>query len=262
MTHKTFCSGPRYDSPARTPCALVRQFPTLFFYAPLLGILGMAGARARWGRYEGPEWTHSSETVIEALERVGGTFHIDGMEHYQNLDGPCVFVGNHMSTLETFVLPCLIQPWRPVTFVVKSSLMKYPVFDKVIASRNPIVVDRVNPRDDFTRVMEGGLERIRAGRSIIVFPQSTRNEVFDRAQFNTIGVKLAKKADVPVVPLALKTNAWSNGQFMRDFGPIRPERIVHIRFAPPLKVEGTGKEEHRQIGDFIETTLAAWQSGI
>jgi len=37
------------------------------------------------------------------------------------LPSACVFIGNHMSILETFVLPCLIQPHRDVTFVVKES---------------------------------------------------------------------------------------------------------------------------------------------
>lgn len=253
-----FASRPSYTTPDRQPLALLRRFPSLCFYAPLLAILGKAGAKARWGHFDGTDWARSSETVVQALERVGCRLEIEGMNHYQQLDGPCVFVGNHMSTLETFVLPCLIQFWKPVTFVVKSSLMKYPVFDKVLASRNPIVVERVNPREDFTTVIEGGMERLANGTSIIVFPQSTRAEVFDRSHFNTIGIKLAKKAGVPVVPLALKTHAWGNGQLLRDFGPIRPERTIHIRFAKPLQIAATGKDEHQQICEFIEKSLEEW----
>jgi 1-acyl-sn-glycerol-3-phosphate acyltransferase len=40
-----------------------------------------------------------------------------------------------MSTLETFVLPYLIAPHRPMTFVVKKSLVEYPVFKHVMRAR-------------------------------------------------------------------------------------------------------------------------------
>ena len=38
---------------------------------------------------------------------------------WRGLDGPAVIVGNHMSTLETFALPGLVVPFKPLTFVVK-----------------------------------------------------------------------------------------------------------------------------------------------
>ena len=99
--------------------------------------------------------------------------------------------------------------------MVKESLLKYPFFGPVLGSREPIVVGRSNPREDLVAVLEGGEARLKQGRSVIVFPQSTRSSVFDPAHFNTIGVKLAKRAGVPVIPVALKTDAWGNGNLQR-----------------------------------------------
>jgi 1-acyl-sn-glycerol-3-phosphate acyltransferase len=163
-----------------------------------------------------------------------------------------------MSTFETFVLPAIVEPVKDTTFVVKQSLMTYPVFGPVMRSRKPVTVGRENPRDDLTAVMEGGAERLAAGRSIIIFPQTTRTNVFDPKLFNTIGVKLARKASVPVIPVALKTDAWSNGRFLKEFGRIYPSRRAHFCFGEPLVIKSRGTEEHNVIIDFIRRKLEQW----
>lgn len=247
-----------YQSPERQPGFIARCWPSLAFYTKLLWIVYKAGSKANWDRYDGTAWALSSEEVLRLLERIGCRLDVSGLEHVRGVDGPCVFVGNHMSTLETFVLPCFIQPWRNVTFVVKQSLLKYPLFGEVLRSRKPIVVGRANPREDLGVVLGKGSEKLAEGTSIIVFPQSTRSPVFDPTHFNTIGVKLAKRAGVPVVPLALKTDAWSNGSRFKDFGPIHTERTVRFAFGEPLSISGQGKEEHHRICAFIADKMAEW----
>jgi 1-acyl-sn-glycerol-3-phosphate acyltransferase len=189
---------------------------------------------------------------------VGVRIEIDGVDRFAALEGPCVFVGNHMSTLETFLLPTIIRPFKPVTFVVKRELTDYPVFGHVMRSRDPVLVGRANPREDLRAVLEGGAQRLGAGISIVVFPQTTRTPVFDPEAFNSIGVKLARRAQVPVVPVALKTDAWGNGRLVKDIGRIDPSRTVHFLFGEPLPVRGTGAGEHQQVVDFIREHLLAW----
>ncbi len=233
--------------------------PSLFYYSRMLRIVLRSSRMARTNVYDEEAWAASSRDIIEALEKVGVRFSIEGRDHLKELSGPCVFVGNHMSTLETFVLPGLLVPFTPLTFVIKRSLMEYPVFRHVMATRDPVVVDRTNPREDFKVVMEEGAKRLFAGVSIVVFPQTTREDQFDPAHFNTIGVKLAKRAEVPVIPVALKTDAWSNGRFIKDFGPIRPQKTVHFAFGEPLTVTGNGQQQQAAVVDFIQSKLDQWQ---
>jgi 1-acyl-sn-glycerol-3-phosphate acyltransferase len=82
---------------------------------------------------------------------------------------------------------------------------------------------------------------------------------FDPGKFNSLGVKLAKRGNVPVVPFALKTDAWGLGKRIKDFGPVRPEKTVRFRFGEPMTVQGSGKEEHNAIVEFIQGNLAAWK---
>jgi 1-acyl-sn-glycerol-3-phosphate acyltransferase len=248
-----------YQTGGRPASWLGRCCPTAVFYSKILGIVYRAAKLAKKGLYDNQRWIESSITTVRSLELVGGRFDLQGLDVIMPLQSACVFIGNHMSILETFVLPCLIQPHRDVTFVVKESLITYPLFGQVMRNRQPVVVGRDNPREDLKTVLEEGQKRLEANISIIIFPQTTRSVEFDSKKFNTLGVKLAKRCNVPVIPFALKTDAWGLGRRLKDFGPIRPEKTVHIHFGEPMQVKGSGKEEHNVIVEFIETKLAAWK---
>jgi len=107
--------------------------------------------------------------------------------------------------------------------------------------------------------MTQGVERLGNGTSVIVFPQTTRAQTFDSKQMSSIGVKLAKKADVSVIPLALKTDAWKNGKIFKDFGRIDRDLMARFAFGEPLKVSGRGNEEHQVINNFIAGKLSDWE---
>ena len=250
----------RYDSPARRPGWLARCAPSLPFYWKIIGIVLRCSRLARQGRYDQFAWARSSEEVTGFLEECGCRIHASGLDHLERVDRPCIFIGNHMSTLETFVLPGMIVPrCGQLTYVIKRSLTEYPFFKHVMLSRNPVVVDRVNPRDDLKAVMEQGAERLAAGYSIVIFPQHTRAIEFDPDQFNSIGIKLAARTGAPVVPMALQTSAWSPGKHLKDYGPIIPSRPVRFAFGEPFKVAGKGSEEHQHVVRFIQGHLEQWR---
>jgi 1-acyl-sn-glycerol-3-phosphate acyltransferase len=250
--NSTYRTAPRRIFP------LWRILPTLGFYRYVFPIVMRSSSRAKRGKYDTTEWCKSSIEVLRALEKIGVKLEVTGIDHIRDLEGPCVFLSNHMSTLETFVLPAIIAPLKPVTFVVKEGLIETPVFRYVMRSRDPITVGRTNPREDFKAVMEGGVSRLKAGISIIIFPQTTRFLDFDPATFNTIGIKLAKKADVPVIPVALKTDAWGNGKYFKDFGKMDPSLPVHFAFGKPERIADRGTEEQGRVIEFIGARLAEW----
>ena len=252
--HDTYLTEPRPLS------LLARMAPSLRFYLSLVCVVVKASGKAKRKQYPTAEWCASSMATLRGLERVGVSMMVEGIDNFRSIDGPCVFIGNHMSTLETFVLPVLIAPIKDATFVVKQSLIDYPVFKHVMRSRDPITVGRTNAREDLKAVMEGGAERLKNGRSIILFPQTTRTPRFDPEQFNSIGIKLAKKADVPIVPFALKTDAWGNGAWLKDYGRIDPSKTVRFAFGDAHRIKDRGTEEQAQIIAFITRKLKEWES--
>ena len=249
----------RYATPRRRVNWLVRCLPSLFFFAKYLWIVFRSCAQAKWRLYTDQDWVDGSLEVMRALESVGVVFEITGIEHLRQIDGPCVVVANHMSTLETMILPGIIQPVRPVTFVVKASLLDYPVFKHVMRSRNPIAVSQKDVRRDFVTMMEEGTSRLSDGISLIIFPEGNRRNYFDPSEMNTIGVKIARRAKVPIVPVAIRSDAWGLGRLATDFGRIDPSKRVGIAFGEKLQVRGRGTEEQQAIVDFIDRRLRAWQ---
>lgn len=201
--------------------------------------------------YDTESWAQSSYRILQDIEKSGGRIFIDGIDNILKVDGPVVFVSNHMSTLETFVFPCIIAPLKEVTYVVKESLISMPLFGHVMKSRNPIVVSRKNSRQDLLNVISQGKEKIEKGISIILFPEGTRQEVFNPEKFNSLGIKLAKEAGVPVIPVAIKTDFWGNGKIIKDIGPIRRKEPVCISFGEPVSITSNGKAEHKQVVEFI-----------
>ncbi len=211
------------------------------------------------GDYDGTAWMESSLEVLKSLEAIGVRIDISGIDNIRPENGPVVIVGNHMSMMETLILPVMLQPIRDVTFVVKESLLSYPVFKHVMRSRNPVAVTRTNPRQDFKIVMSEGGERLKNGTSVIVFPQTTRSHSFDPEQMSSIAIKLAKKAKVPIVPLALKTDTWRNGRKFKDFGTLDLEKTAYFSFGKPMLVESKGDTEQAAVNAFIEKKLEEWK---
>lgn len=250
--------GDCYHGKPRDRAALLPA--TAAFYARIFaGPFTWLCRRAAKGLCDDYAWVWASDKVSDLVEDYC-PLEVEGLDHFRGLDGPCVIIANHMSTLETFVLPGMLRPIRPLTFVVKHSLVDMPMFGPVMKSRDPIIVGRKNPRDDLATVLNGGKERLSRGISIVVFPQSTRSINFDERHFNTIGIKLARNAGVPVLPLVLKTDAWGQGKMVKDLGKIARGMPVRFKFGAPLEIKGNGKEEHAAICGFIGSTLADWQA--
>ena len=232
------------------------SFPSLRFYSRLISIFWNAAKVAKAGEYSGERWAYDSMLVGRLLEDMGIHVSIEGVENL-DFEGPCVFEANHMSTLETLFLPCIIQPLRDTTFVVKRQLLGYPCLGPVLAAREPIALGRANPREDLKLVMDDGQKILGSGRSVIVFTQGTRRTNVEPSDFNSLAVKLARKANVPVVPIALKTDAWGEGSLIKDIGPIDPKLPIHVRFGAPVEIKGA-REEHTAIVDFIKNSFDSW----
>lgn len=248
-----------YETPPRRLSTFVRTFPTARFYWRFAPIVTSSSGMAKRGDYDDVRWEQSSHDTRRELEAAGVRMTATGLNHVQNLDGPCVIVGNHMSMLETVVLPGFIRQFGPVTYVIKQFLVEVPVFKHIMLSRDPIVVTRTDPRADLKAVMEGGVRRLEDGISIIIFPQTTRTLRFDPKEFNSIGVKLARRAGVPVIPVALRTDAWELAKhFVKDFGRIVPKKEVRFAFGEPIEVTGRGNEAQQRCVEFIADHLEAW----
>lgn len=257
--HPYFPEKEYHTSPDRRKKGLVCG-TRLDFTLRFLGLVFRNRRRVRKGIYDTAMWAASSLEVLRLIERCGGRFHITGLEHILEADPPVVYISNHMSTLETMVFPCIIAPVMDLTFVVKKSLVSHPLFSPIMRSRDPIVVGRKDPRADFSVVMEKGRSVLEGGRSVVIFPQSTRTTRFQPEAFNTLGIKLAREAGVKVIPVAIRTDFWSSGKLIKDLGPLYTERPIHMSFGEAFSVEQGRREAHQKVVEYISRHLEKWFS--
>ncbi|MEN8153744.1 MAG: lysophospholipid acyltransferase family protein [Acidobacteriota bacterium] len=236
----------------------------IYFYILLLKrIISSSIFSAKKGLYSSARWASDSFDIHGFVEGCGGICEFSGLDNIRKVKNePVVFIGNHMGLIETLLLPSIIVPVKPALFIIKDSLVKQPFFGDIMKATDPIVVGRTNPRDDLKLVLEEGAKKLKEGKSVIIFPQSTRSSVFKRDRFNSLGIKLAKNAGVKIVPIALKTDFIENGKHLRDFGKLNREKTVYIKFGSPVTIKENGKTEHEKVISFIVDNLKHWKAEV
>ncbi len=231
--------------------------------ATLLGHCGMgriflAGhLDARFQKdFETTHWGDFGIAVLRMMERLGAEAEFSGFERVRNLGMPVVWVSNHMSPLETYILPSALLAFSRLSVVMKRSLTKYPVFGRIVRAIHPICLDRKSAVEDLRTMMTQGCEALKAGRSVLVFPEGSRFREFDPERFNSIGVKLAQRAGVPMVPVAVYTDAMQIGGLCKDLFSIHAERKIRIVCGEPVFPDIPPREALGRARDFIAASLA------
>ena len=156
----------------------------------------------------------------------------------------------------------IMVPIKPTGFVIKKSLLDYPAFGAVLRQIDTIALTRANPREDLRQVLSEGQRLLQAGVSLVIFPQATRLPEFDPASFHTLGTKLAERADVPLVPIAVKTSFQGNGRWFKDFGKIRPWDGVRVSVSAPISTKPDSRAAHAQVVRTITECLRDWEVAI
>ncbi|OVE77326.1 hypothetical protein BVX99_02900 [bacterium F16] len=252
-----------YTTPPSCPSLLKRLFlwNLTFFYLDLLRLLTRGAIMTLTGRYTRQRWFYLSLGFKGLVERQGAQIDVAGMNNFRQIDGPVVYVANHMSMLETIVLPGFLIKKSDLCIVMKEQLFKLPIFGTLLKGFRTVSVTRNNPVNDYKTIIRDGSKALSDGYSVLIFPQSTRTTQFSGSEFNTVGVKLARKAGVPVVPVALKTDFWQVGTLVKELGPLDRSKPVRFKFGHPIAIESrSGKPENQQIIEYISSTLADWQA--
>ena len=198
--------------------------------------------------------------TYQKAEKFGIKVTVDGWENRKDYKGPVVYLANHMSTLETIMLPPILLTYGPFNVFVKASLSRLPALKRAAVHMGLIPLGRKSPREDLMQVFNEGVARIREGNSVLIFPQGSRERVFSRKIYSSIGAKLAEKAGVPVIPIAVKTDCSPtrpDGKgWLKDFGTVDPSKEIRLRCGPPIT--GSSKEMHQKVFDWIKAQLEEW----
>lgn len=114
--------------------------------------------------------------------------------------GPVIVASNHESVLDIWVLFCVVQ--RSFRFIAKEELFHLPIFGRYMRLGGHIPVDRSNHQRAVASLAKAG-DTVRAGTSIVVFPEGTRSRTGRVQSFKKGPFVVAKQAGVPVIPVAI-----------------------------------------------------------
>lgn len=160
--------------------------------------------------------------------------------------GPAVILSKHQSAWETIALQ---QIFPPLCFVLKRELLRVPFFGWGLAQIPGIAIDRAAGKDALSQVIEQGRERLKEGMWVAVFPEGTRVAPGATHHYKPGGAILAKRAGVPVVPVAHNAGEfWRRNAFLK-----RPGEIV-VSIGPVIEVKGVKADE-------INRRAEAWVEG-
>lgn len=115
-------------------------------------------------------------------------------------DGPLIFACNHESALD--ILALLANLPRIVRFIAKIELFRIPIFGQYMRLGGHVAVDRSNRTTAVASLRTAG-QTVRAGTSLIVFPEGTRSKDGRIHPFKKGPFVVAYEAGVPVVPVAI-----------------------------------------------------------
>ena len=164
----------------------------------------------------------------------------------------CVYIANHQSMVDIWaLLPALPKMTR---FVAKESLFRIPVLGWAIRAAGFIPIDRSNISKAMRSLEKAGA-KIRAGHSVILFPEGTRSMDGRLRPFKKGAFHMALRARVPIVPVTIQ------GSFSR----LRPGTLwitpgeVTVHFGDPIETAGFSDSRvadlRDQLQDLISTTL-------
>ena len=216
---------------------------TLLFSLPLI-LVGWA-APYRWNALTASAWGLTNLKLLDWICKLH--YRVEGWENIP--EGGVIFLSKHQSAWETIALRGLLKPEQ--TWVLKRELMWIPVFGWALAAVEPIAINRKSGRRAVRDIVTQGKERLKAGRSVIVFPEGTRVAPGQRKRYGIGGALLAEHSGFPIVPIA-----HNAGSFWRRRGLRKYPGTIQMIIGPVIHTAGLDAQEIiRAVEDWIEATM-------
>jgi 1-acyl-sn-glycerol-3-phosphate acyltransferase len=130
----------------------------------------------------------------------------------------------------------------PLIFIGKKSVANWPVISWWMKAQKTLFIDRDNLRDGL-KVIKEGIELLKNGDSIVIFPEGTRSKTKEMLPFKKGSFKLATKSGVPIIPFAIK---GTDDVFENNGFNLKPKTIYFTMGEPILlsEIEDIDKDNH------------------
>jgi 1-acyl-sn-glycerol-3-phosphate acyltransferase len=164
------------------------------------------------------------------------------------LDGPAVYVANHVSWFDVFALGAVLPR---VTFVAKKELEKLPIFGRACRAAGIVFIERGNRRAAFD-TYKAAADKVREGRSVVVCPEGTRGRDYHLRPFKKGPFVFAISTGAPIVPTIIHGTiaVQPKGSFRVHSGD------VNIHFLEPVPTAGYSYEQRAELMAIVWQRMA------
>ena len=166
-------------------------------------------------------------------------------------DEPVLFVGNHRSYFD--ILLTYSRCKRLTGYVAKKEMERFPLLNNWMRNLYCLFLDRDNLKEGLKTILTG-IDYIKQGISICIFPEGTRNrnkDELDMLPFHEGSFKIATKAKCPIIPIAISNSA---NIFEAHFPKISPAKVV-VEYGKPIYPDELSKEDKRHIGEYTQNVI-------
>jgi 1-acyl-sn-glycerol-3-phosphate acyltransferase len=192
-----------------------------------------------WANFGAKAWLRLSGVRV----RVKGLENLDPKQTY-------VFVSNHRSYLDTATL--FVFTGRRIGLLAKKELLKVPILGVGMGFVNVMAIDRTN-RERAIQTADAAAKRIQSGISFGVFVEGTRAKPGELLPFKKGAFYMAKQANVPVVPVAIKNSDVLMG---KGTGEARGGTIEMVLMPPVSTSELETDDDIASLIDNVRGSIA------
>lgn len=151
-----------------------------------------------------------------------------------------LYLSNHESLTDILALYATLP--QKAVMVAKRSLFILPVFSWGMWLAGFVFINRRDRASAFRSMAQAG-DRLRRGRSVLVFPEGTRGDGETLQAFKKGGFHLAQQAGFRIVPVGI---AGTYSVLPRDTFPVYPGQIA-VAVGAPMTPPGPGEP----LEDFV-----------
>ena len=203
-------------------------------------------------------------TLAHRMLRLGYTRIVEWHPRYRltltGLDnlppGPAVLCPNHQSHSDVVYLFAL-----PVGFkwIVKKELFRVPLFGVSMRVAGYPMIDRGDP-ESALRVLDQVTAVLKAGVSVLSFPEGTRSVTGELGRFQSGAARMAVLSQVPLVPIGV---AGTDTLLPRNSAMFSDQRRLAIHVGRSIATTGVSMKDVRRLTrELREAVAAARQEAI
>ncbi len=166
-------------------------------------------------------------------------------------DTAVLYVGNHRSYFD-IILGYIAVPGI-TGFIAKKEMNRYPLLRVWMRYIHCLFLDREDIRQGLQTILNG-VEKVKSGISIFVFPEGTRNKSDDEfLPFKAGSLKIAEKSSCPIIPVAIN---HSDDIFEKHLPKIHKATVV-IEFGAPIYPASLDKDARKNLPDTVVDNIKA-----